>query len=149
MKDSYLHEINVTIEAKVIVDFIRELGQPLVTIMQMVPILRGNKCQAKNFTLLNVAKRYSGKLKTFSAQQIKRMIIKMLIMRVLREQFIENQHGMNSYLQLGAKSMDFINNKIPFYITEATKCKAKDNKKLEDFESIEDSDGNELEKEYD
>jgi len=68
---------------------------------------------------------------------------------VLREQFIENQHGMNSYLQLGAKSMDFINNKIPFYITEATKCKAKDNKKLEDFESIEDSDGNELEKEYD
>jgi hypothetical protein len=133
-----ISEINVTIEAKIIVDFIRELGQPLVTIMQIVPILRGNKWSGKNFTLLRVAKTYSGKLKKFSNAQVKRMVIKMLIMRVLREQFIENQHGLSSYLQLGPRALNFINNEIPFYITSGTE-KLKNNKKLEDYEQMEDS----------
>ena len=50
-------------------------------------------------------------------------------MRVIREQFIENEHSMNGYLQLGPRSVDFINNKIPFYITVG-KTKAKKKNKI-------------------
>lgn len=136
-KDYVLREVNVTTEAKVIVDFVREVGQPQITIMQIIPILRGNKSSAKNMTIERLTKKFTGRLKNFSTDEVKRMIIKMLIMRVLREQFIENQHGMNAYLQLGPRSVDFVRDKIPFYITIASKRSKKTN--VEKEEEIEDS----------
>ena len=62
----------------------------------------------------------------------------MLIMRVLSEKFVENEHATNSYLQLGPRSQDFINNLIPFYITVGkTKAKKIERRAMEEDEEIE------------
>ncbi|CAI2376828.1 unnamed protein product [Moneuplotes crassus] len=149
-KDYRLKEINVTVEAKIILEFIQEVDQPLVTLIQCIPILRGNKVKITNYLVTKVAAGYSGKLKKFSADQVRRMIIKMLIMRVLREEFIENEHCTNSYLQLGPKSMDFVNNLIPFYITVG-KARAKEKKqtKIDEYEEQEEIEVSDNDADYD
>ena len=91
--------------------------------MQAVPLLKGNKLSLNHHIVKQYAKIFSGKLSQFNAHQIKRIIIKMLIMKVLKEEFIQNQHGMNSYLQIGPKYQDLLNNSIPFYITVDKKAR--------------------------
>jgi hypothetical protein len=108
--------------------------------MGAVPILKGNKAKHQNFAVQRIADKYNGKLSKFNPGQIKRMIIKMLIRRVLKEQFVENQYCSNAYLQTGARANDLNSNKIKFYITVGkTKPSKKDRGKREVIEEVEES----------
>jgi hypothetical protein len=113
---------------------------PCLTVMGAVPVLKGNKTKLQNFAVQRIAEKFNGKLSKFNAGQIKRMIIKMLIRRVLKEQFVENQYCSNAYLQPGARVHDLNNGTIKFYITVGkTKPSKKDRGKREVIEEVEES----------
>lgn len=75
-------------EALVILNLIRKCSQyqSKVTYKQAIELLRGKKPK-KNFLRADIQQEYSGSLKSMSEVDVKRLIIQMLIMRLLKEQF--------------------------------------------------------------
>lgn len=83
-----MKEINVSKEAKIIVQMIMQINKPMLTILQAIPLLKGNRV-VLNESIKRVTDNFKGKMSEFNAHQIKRIIIKMLILRILNEKFIK------------------------------------------------------------
>ena len=97
-----IEEKEVTKEAKIIVNFVQEINDNNITMLQIIPILWGRKSTIKNDSISSAINDYSGRLKHLGQELIQRLIIKLLILRILKEHFEDNKYGINSYIRLGA-----------------------------------------------
>ena len=96
-----MKEINVTNDSKIILDFVGKTSNHNLTMLQIISILRGTKWKGISANVMNMYEKYNGKMKAASARFIQRIIIKLLILRILKENFVESQYGINSYIELG------------------------------------------------
>lgn len=74
----------------------------------------------KNPYIISKTQDVAGSLSHLAENDVKKIIIQMLIRRILREKFVENQHCINSYLEYGPSKDEFIRGSSPIYITYST-----------------------------
>ena len=121
MKNVKAKEIDFGNEAQIVIEFSKDISDRNfnLTITQAVGYLKGTDISRLS-RIADIKKNYFKKLSYLDQSVIKRIIIRLMILKVLKEKFIQmkdNSNQIHSFITVGRKYNQFFINKMKLYLS--------------------------------